>query len=407
MTKSVVYIGYELQDGRAPHQSMGAIWLAINGHKVTYLTLSRIPPPRWVNDIPTLEYRAFAGNRRAAGVRLARALRKILASDKPDYCYVQGAQQAALSLWVPKAFPRQKLIYHTQDYKPHIAKLYSWAEGVFARQCDLVICNEINRAKVMELVQKLPRTPEVIRTSLPARWHVPERGEMRDRVLAELAPERRATAVLIAVGGSFMPRRKSRELVQSLTHLSEDHVLVFTGMAEGSDRRPECERCAQEAGVADRIIYLDRLEYFELLALYSACEIGVLLYCDTDLANFYQGPGRVTEYLRAGIPFVTSNYPGLELLVMKYDAGEVADPNDPKDIARALKALTPSDEGQRAQTAARLQETANTQLSYEHGARAVLGKLFSEDPGYATHRFWAGITQEDCDTEAPQHALSS
>lgn len=393
--KKVVYVGYELEDGRAPHQAMGAIWLALNGHDVTFLTRSNKSAPKWVGAIKTLTYKAFGGSRRSSSVKLARQLRSLLLQQDVDFCYVQGAQNAALTFWVPFLLPKQKLVYHTQDFKPYITRFYSWAERILSRRCDLVICNEINRAKVMELFHGLSQTPAVIRTSLPEPWHIPEGCGMRASLLSRIPSIRRDGAIFIAAGGPFMPRRKSRELVQALAHLGDEFHLVFTGMPEGSDRMRDCRKCAEDAGVADRIVFLERLEYFDLLSLYSSCDIGVLLYCDTDLANFYQGPGRVTEYMRSGIPFVTSDYPGLELLVLKYGAGAVADPNSPKDIARALETLKPVNDRARAETARRLMDTARSVLSYEQGARAVLGKYFSEDPNYANHTFWSTIASEE------------
>lgn len=397
--KRLLYIGYELEDGRAPHQQMGAIWLALNGHDVVFLTLSNKRPPKWVNAIGTLLYKTFGGGKKGSSIRLAIELFRLLSKRSFDFCYVQGAQNAALTFWVPFVFPNQKLIYHTQDFKPNITRLYSRAEGIFSRRSGLVICNEINRAKVMELVHGLHATPAVIRTSLPAEWPVPRRDPtLRRKVLAELpAGPLPDDAVLLAAGGPYMDRRRSKQLVRALAHLDQRYCLVFTGLSTDNPKRGTCLAEAEGYGVRDRIVLLPRLAYYDLLALYAACDIGILLYCDTDLANFYQGPGRVTEYLRAGIPFVTSDYPGLELLTLKYGVGAAARSTDPVDIARAIRSLEPRDGVDQAARAERLRRIAKTSLAYENDARLVFKERFALRPAVeqVAHPLWQALARSE------------
>ena len=390
-TRRVVYIGYDLEDMQAPHQAMGAIFLAMHGHQVTYLTTGHGPAPAWTVTLATLEYVIFPRTRRRNGLSLMRHLWGLLRAGSVDCLYIQGAQQALLCAWVPRLFPEIEILYHTQDFKPLITPLYSRAERMLARRSTQVICNEINRAKVMELGHGLRVTPAVIRTALPSAWPVPDRDPaQREEILAQLPAELRTDAILLVAGGPYMARRRSKQLVQALAHLDRRYCLVFTGMELDTPRHAACLAAANAESVRDRIVLLPRIGYYELLALYAACEIGVLLYCDTDLANFYQGPGRITEYLRAGLPFVTSDYPGLELLALKYGVGVAARSTDPADIARAIRTLAPRDDADRQARAERLRLLARTTLAYEHDAQVVFGERFALRPEaeQSAHPLW-------------------
>jgi glycosyltransferase involved in cell wall biosynthesis len=393
-TRHVIYVGYELLDGRAPHQAMGAVWLALNDYSVTYLTFGTGAQPRWLESLPSMRYRSLSGSSIVAALKLAACLAKMLVTGKASTVYVQGAQQCVVCAWIPIIFPNVTLVYHTQDFKPNLPSLYSRAERWIARRARLVICNEINRAKVMQLKHGLGQTPQVIRTSLPAKWPVPEcQDQVRDAILSTFCTQSELRPVLISAGGPYMPRRRSDELIQALALLPHHYKLVFTGMDEHHPQWNTCRRRAHELGLEGRISFLPRLSYSELLSLYAASDVGMLLYSDDDLANFYQGPGRVTEYLKAGIPFVTSNFPGLELLVVKYGLGSAVDPADPASIARGLQALELHEDSDRTNRSKRLRELAYTTLAYEHDAKRVFNVMFSSASNYYQHPFWEAIRE--------------
>ncbi|MGQ7848786.1 glycosyltransferase [Granulosicoccus sp. 3-233] len=395
--KKVIYVGYDLEEGRSPHQAMAAIWMALNGHFVYYFTTSVKPVPSWARKISSLKFVSFSSNSRAlAGCKLGFALFFRLLKGEVDIVYVQGAQQSVLTFWVPLVFKKIEIIYHTQDFKPDIYWLYNSTEKILARRSDLVICNEINRAKVMQVARNLRRTPEVIRTSLPSKWPaMRRRSSVRSEIMANAVSAGCSvdvdTVLFIAAGGPYFSRRKSDRLMAALLELEEKYVLVFTGMDANSTRRRECIDEAELLGVSERVVVMSRLNYSRLLEVYSACDLGMLLYSDTDLANFYQGPGRLTEYLRSGLPIVSSDFPGLELVVLKYGIGAVADSDSPMEISAAIKKILMHD-GQYPKE--RLIDIARYDICYERDAGRVLSKFFSLSDDYYDHPLWSFLESE-------------
>ncbi len=297
--------------------------------------------------------------------------------EKPDFVYIQGAQHTPFVIWLPWVKGKSRLIYHTQDYLgPGQHWFYEWCERYFARHADCVICNEPNRARFMASSYKLKQMPEVIRTALPSWWPVPARDQVYRRSLLEQAglgdieqPR------LIVAGGAYRQDRMSPELVQAFCQLPSNYALVFNYMPVGSTSQLACKEHLAQLGIHDRVLFLDSLPYAELLKLYAACDIGILLYPNNGIGHFYQAPGRLTEYLRCGIPVVASDFPGLELLVMKYNLGSVANPYNPEAIAKAIDHIGRLSDAELDEIRLRLISLATTEFAYEHQAEAVFSRI--------------------------------
>jgi len=257
-----------------------------------------------------------------------------------DVIYVQGAQQTPFLFWLPLIKRKIRIIYHTQDYlEPGRYRFYERFERRLARQAHYVISNEVNRARFMKSHYGLPHMPVVIRTALPEWWPIPKRSdEFRADILRQSGVADPKKAVMIVSGGPYRDDRMSSQLVEAFARLPDHFVLVFNGpaMAPGRECRAACVKKMEELGISTRIVFLGGLTFEELLSLYGIGEIGVLLYPNEGIGHFYQCPGRLSEYLRSGLSLITSNFPGLELLTLKYKLGAVCDPEAPESIASAL-----------------------------------------------------------------------
>lgn len=378
-----MYIGYALEEGQAPHNSMAAFWLAMSGNYVRYLAISRGSQPEWIGRINNLEYERIPLRPLLGVATLLFKILKIMLQRKPDWVYIQGAQQAAalLPLCAMRLLPRT--IYHTQDFKPVENRFYRFAEKFVSRKAHLVVCNELNRARCMALLYDLKEIPRTLRTALPKDWPDPiAKEEVVDKYLVEKnTADKGATARrYIVAGGPYRPeRRKSNVLLEALALLPAEYAVVFTGMEEGSASLDECRQKSFELDIADRVFALPRLDYQNLLSLFLRCHIGMLLYCDSDIANFYQGPGRLTEYLRAQLPVVASNHPGLELIVLKHQIGQAVNANSPSDIANAIVTADIEFGERNSEMRRRLYQLSKGDLSYEHDAFDVFPSDMAKD----------------------------
>jgi glycosyltransferase involved in cell wall biosynthesis len=313
-------------------------------------------------------------------------------ADAHSIFYVQGSPVTPASWLALLGFDRRRVIYETLDFlEPGTHRLWEFFERRFARRAGRCICNEPNRARFFQSHYKLAASAVSVHTALPSGWHYPDRDAvLRAALLAKLHRTDDGTQRMIMVGGSYYKMRMTQELIDGVRLLPENYILVFTGAKPGSAGEIETRRAVEAAGLTERSILLGFLDFDDLLRHFAACDIGVLLYPNDGVGNFYQSPGRLAEYLGVGLPFITSNFPGLELLTLKYDIGVACDPYDPGQIAGALSVIGDRPEPELAILRARLRDLARNELSYDAQAdrmEAVVKSAMGLDaPPAAVHK---------------------
>lgn len=341
----ILYFGYPSGAGRAPHQEMAALQCARQGHDVDHVCWGGSADDyaladAGINYFPQPKKGVFSALK-----LLAYLFRAVYIRRAYDVIYVQGAQQTPFVFWVPMLKGSAHVVYHSQDYlEPRRHRFYEMFERWFAKRADYVISNEVNRGRFMKSYYGLPHMPAVIRTALPTWWKIPDRSEkMRDALLLESGIGNPEEAVVIIAGGPYRADRMTPQLLDAFKRLPDNYVLVFNGpaMAPGKPCRLACEYHMKVLEITERVVFRSGLTFEQLMELYSIGEIGMLLYPNDGVGHFYQCPGRFSEYLRNGLSLISSDFPGLELLTLKYELGAVCDAEKPESIAEAIQRIGP------------------------------------------------------------------
>jgi glycosyltransferase involved in cell wall biosynthesis len=361
---------------------MAAIWLSSRGHDVVCLCPGDGLAQGFRTPLGTINADFVAPRLNLAGH--LRFLLKVLshrARSGPEVIfYVHGSAACPACYLGLLLASRRRVVYHTQDFlEPGRHPHWEFFERRMARRAAHVICNEPNRARFMASNYRLGVVPTVVRTALPREWPLPEfDGELRGRLLKPFAGRGTGGLRIILNIGPYSPVRCSSQLIEALSLLPERYVLVFTGGAGETVTGASAIAKARVTGMEDRIALLGELPYEELLRLTACCDIGVLLYPNDGIGNYYQAPGRLAEYVGCGLPVVTSSFPGLELLVMKHRLGAVCDPDNPPSIAAAIEQVCDRMEAKQVEERSRLALLARTELAYENDAEkleTILGGL--------------------------------
>ncbi|MGJ5813081.1 glycosyltransferase family 4 protein [Paludibaculum fermentans] len=245
-----------------------------------------------------------------------------------DLVYVMGqaiAPRAALCYL--GSGRTQRLIYHTHDFfDPNSYPIRFALEGTLARKAACHLNGEYHRAYLCKTFYKLTNRIMVAPPNLPSVWPIPARSEAT-RSLHGVAPDE----TLLVLHGGHSALRATDILIEALSLLPPHFKLAMT-----STRTRTIEAVANRCGVLDRIIFLGAQDYVKMLQFTVNGDIGILLHVNNDLGNFFQAPGRLTEYLACGLPVLTSNFTGLQLLVKEHGLGRAVNPESAADVAAGL-----------------------------------------------------------------------
>lgn len=351
---------------------MSCLWLASRGHDVHFIGPASEGPRAHEQILGTVSSSIIRGNCSGALMWHTAYLRAVMnariKSRSRQVFYVCGSGACPVAWIALQGIPRNRIVYHTQDFlEPRRHPTWEFFERRFARRAGWVICNEPNRARFMKSYYGLPQLPAVVRTALPCAWPIPERDVALRVELCNESGLTAETGRLVAAGGGYSPVRCSEQLLMAARLLPPNYRLVFTDMKHEPTSSPG-KRSIAANQISEKVIMLDRLPFQDLLRLYASCDAGLLLYPNDGIGNFYQAPGRLTEYMGAGLPFVASDCPNFRLLSLEHRVGVVCDPESGDSIAAALRKICDRSELEMAQERHRLRLLARTEFAYERDA---------------------------------------
>ncbi len=230
------------------------------------------------------------------------------------------------------------IIYDAHEFIPQLAggderanRAYEAMEGDIIRMMDAVITVSDPIADELRSYYDLPERPTVTLNSPPS-----------DSVVRSASDVRAATGVaegvpLMVYSGVLGLLRNLPALVDSLESLTDVHLAIVC--VPGVDALPAirlAERAA-ELGVSERLHLVPPVKPEEIISFLSTADLGVHPMV-TGLPNHEMAlPNKLFDYVFAGLPIAVSQVREMSRFVAERGVGATFDPDDPADIARAVR----------------------------------------------------------------------
>ncbi len=180
----------------------------------------------------------------------------------------------------------------------------------------------------------------------------------------ELPPERQ----LVLYIGQVMRGRGLRQLFEAIS-LVDEADLVVAGFG------PDYERYRTIAAALphhDRIHFAGSVPPAEIPDWTRGADVSAMPVQPDTLNHRFNTPTKLYDAMGVGVPVVASKLPGISPIVNETGCGELCDPTDPADVARAIRAIIDAPRDERLALRLRCLAAARSTYSWQHQARELL-----------------------------------
>jgi glycosyltransferase involved in cell wall biosynthesis len=245
---------------------------------------------------------------------------------------------------------------------PIVRKILSAYEGSLARRVDEVVTVNASIAEELARRYSVP-TPHVIMNCAPLGPRPPERlaSPLRQKLNLGSRP-------VLLHHGNIADGRGALETVAALDHLPPESALVILGNGKLVPTLEELSRTSYSG----RLFLHPAVPWDDLPRWVAAADVGVIAFAPIDRNNYYGTPNKLFDYLAAGVPVVTSDFPEMRRIVRTEGVGETCDPLAPTSIAASVRSLLERSSDEREAMRTRCRQAAERRYSWEHEALKLL-----------------------------------
>jgi glycosyltransferase involved in cell wall biosynthesis len=124
---------------------------------------------------------------------------------------------------------------------------------------------------------------------------------------------------------------------------------------------------------ADRVHLVPGVLPDELLPWVASADVVAVTIEGSTLNHRLATPNKLFEALAAGVPVVASDFPAMAPIIRRTGAGVLCNPDDPADVARAIRSILEAPAPEREAYRERALAAARDTYNWERQADAYLG----------------------------------
>jgi glycosyltransferase involved in cell wall biosynthesis len=264
-------------------------------------------------------------------MRFCKSAARLIASSGADTVVCLALESLMAGVWAKKRRPALRLVFDNNEL--HIESfglgfkslIWSPIHNHAVRRCDVIFHAEVNRMAHFKKHYPGSKKPQQVIENFPSfREELPDRAPPEDDVR------------IIYLGG-FGEGRFTFEIIDAFASLSPSVQLDIVGSG-----RPEfvakVSKHLESLGVK-HVRILPEVPYAQIPKLLESYHIGVALYRNDNLNNYYCAPNKVYDYLMNGMPVITNRYPGLVSVIEENRVGSCIDEVKVKELGKAVELI--------------------------------------------------------------------
>ncbi len=225
------------------------------------------------------------------------------------------------------------LVYDSHEYytgtpeladRPIVRKIWkSFEKFIFPKLNDIITVNhsiaalyEQEYGKKLFVVRNVPRKLKSIETKASDQLQIYSGKQL-----------------IILQGAGINIQRGAEEAVMAMKYI-DNAILLIIG---GGDVLSSLKQLVSDEDLSEKVTFLPRLPYNELMAYTAVAQIGLTLDKDTNINYRFSLPNKLFDYIHAGTPVLSSSLPEVKKIIEQYEIGLLIDNHDPVHIASRIR----------------------------------------------------------------------
>lgn len=230
----------------------------------------------------------------------------------------------------------RKVYYNSREIFAHLAGIrnkkwlqFIWAniEKLFIASVDVVMVTGEMDAEYMNRYFNLKQV-EVIR-NLPLLKQVENKINLRARFGIS------DQETILIYQGVILEGRGLEPVFKALQNVNGFSLVI---LGDGPFRN-HFENMASNLKIDNKVFFAGMIDQNELINYTAAGDIGIALIENISISYYYALPGKLFEYIIAGLPVLCSPLPQMKNIIENYKIGECIDPGNINAITAALNSL--------------------------------------------------------------------
>lgn len=280
--------------------------------------------------------------------------------------FVSNDLDTLLANFIAHKLKHVPLVYDSHEFytetpelinRPIIQGIWKRIEkAIFPKLDDIITVNESiadlyqqKYNRVLNVVRNVPRTPGI--------------DEIASRETLGLPTDKK---IIILQGAGINIQRGAEETVEAMQYVNNALLLIIGG----GDVIESLRNQVDQSGLEDKVKFIKRLPYKELIQYTRLANLGITLDKDTNINYRYSLPNKLFDYIHAGIPVLASRLPEIARIVEGYQIGCIAENHHPEYIAGLINQML-NDETQNKIWKNNL-ATAALDLNWEHEEKILI-----------------------------------
>ena len=144
---------------------------------------------------------------------------------------------------------------------------------------------------------------------------------------------------IVLYQGMLSEGRWLDRLVLSAKYLPDDAVLVLMGPKQPKWWAKNIEPMLADKSLSSKLVVLEQVDHEMVFSYALAASVGVVIYDDSVLNNVYCEPGKICDFVHAGVPVIAPGFPSIKPVIEDGNLGVTFTDFSPRGIGDAISAV--------------------------------------------------------------------